>query len=186
MDDEKIVELYLSRNETAIAVTSEKYGSRLRTIALHITGDQQFSEECENETYFEAWNSIPPHTPKEYLYAFLARITRHIALNCCRNSKRLKRNAMIIELSTEMEQCIPALDDTEHQIDNIAIRNVINNFLGTLSEEKRNVFLRRYWYFASVTEISDRFGISQSKVKTMLFRMRTQLRKCLEKEDYIL
>lgn len=181
-----IVELFLNRNEDAIAIVSEKYGSRLLTLAFHITNDRQTSEECENETYFQAWRSIPPHAPKDYLYAFLARITRHIALNFCRNSKRLKRNALITELSAEMEQCIPSLDDTEHQIDNIAIRDIINGFLGTLSDEKRNVFLRRYWYFDSVKEISERFGISQSKVKTMLFRMRTQLRRCLEKEDYIL
>lgn len=185
MDDEKIVELFLSRDEAAIAAVSDKYGGRLQALALHITADRQASEECENETYFQAWNSIPPHMPKDYLFPFLARITRHIALNLCRNSKRLKRNAAVTELSAEMEQCIPASDDTEHRIDNIVIRDVFNGFLRALGEKKRNVFLRRYWYFDSVEEIAERFGISQSKVKTMLHRMRVQLRKCLENEGLL-
>lgn len=136
MDDEKIVELFLSRDEAAIAAVSDKYGGRLQALALHITADRQASEECENETYFQAWNSIPPHMPKDYLFPFLARITRHIALNLCRNSKRLKRNAAVTELSAEMEQCIPASDDTEHRIDNIVIRDVFNGFLRALGEEK--------------------------------------------------
>lgn len=186
LDDGKIVELFLSRDEAAIAEVSEKYGSRLRALALHITNDRQTSEDCENETYFQAWNSIPPHEPKDHLYPFLACITRHIALNCCRSDRRLKRSAAIMQLSAEMEQCIPASDDTERQTDSIVIRDAINSFLGSLSEEKRNVFLRRYWYFDSVEEISERFGISTGKVKTMLFRMRARLRRHLEKEDYIL
>ena len=112
MDDERIVELYLSRDESAIKETSEKYGPRLRSLAYGIVNDAQTAEECENDTYLEAWNSIPPHDPKSYLYAFLARITRHISLNRCRDGSRLKRSAVICELSAEMEECLPAPDDS--------------------------------------------------------------------------
>ncbi len=186
MDDNKIVELYLNRDESAIQHTSEKYGSRLRHLALGIVENLQTAEECENDTYLEAWNSIPPHEPKSYLYAFLARITRHIALNCCRSRSRLKRSAYICELSSELEQCIPAPDDTECRIDDIVLKEAINGFLKTLGEEKRNVFLRRYWYLDSIGDISKRYAISESKVKTMLFRSRNELRKFLEQEGYIL
>ena len=106
MDDNRIVELYFLRDETAILQTSEKYGNRLRSLAYGIVNDRQTAEECENDTYMEAWNLIPPHEPRSYLYAFLARITRHISLNFCRDRSRLKRSAFICELSAEMEQCI--------------------------------------------------------------------------------
>lgn len=184
MEDEKIVELYTHRDETAIQKTSEKYGQRLRALSMSIVDDWQTAEECENDTYMEAWNSIPPHEPKNYLYAFLARIIRHLSLNCCRERKRLKRSAFISELSAEIEQCIPAPDDVECRIDNLLLQQAINGFLGTLSEEKRNVFLRRYWYLDSIDAISNRYSLSQSKVKTMLFRMRNQLRKYFEQEGY--
>ena len=164
MDDNRIVELYLLRDETAIKQTTEKYGSRLRSLAYGIVKDQQTAEECENDTYMKAWNTIPPHEPRSYLYAFLARITRHISLNCCRDRSRLKRNAFICELGAEMEQCIPAPDDVECRIDDI----------------------RRYWYLDSVVAISKRFALSESKVKTTLFRCRTGLREHLEKEGYTL
>ncbi len=184
MEDSRIVDLYLLRDETAIRQTAEKFGSRLHALAYGIVRDQQTAEECENDTYLQAWNTIPPHEPRTYLYAYLARITRHIALNICRSRSSLKRSAFLCELSTEMEQCIPAPDDLQCRIDEQALREAINGFLRTLDEEKRNLFLRRYWFLDSIAEISGRFGISQSKVKTTLFRCRTGLRKYLEQEGY--
>lgn len=184
MDNEKIVELYLLRDQSAIEETARKYGKRLRSLSLGIVQDRQTAEECENDTYLEAWNTIPPHEPRNYLYAFLARITRHISLNCCRSRNRLKRSAFICELSSELEQCIPAPNDTQCRVDDMILREVINGFMSTLDEEKRNVFLRRYWYMDSVADISRRYAFSQSKVKTMLYRSRNQLREYLKKEGY--
>jgi len=184
LDDNKIIDLYLSRDEAAIQKTSEKYGSRLRNVAYGIVENLHTAEECENDTYLEAWNSIPPHEPKSYLFAFLARITRHIALDICKEHSRLKRSAFISELSAEMEQCIPSPDDTERRIDAIVLCEAINIFLATLSDEKRNIFMRRYWYMDSIAAISKRYGLSQSKVKSILFRSRNQLRQHLDKEGY--
>ena len=99
MDDRGIVALYLRRDETAIRQTAEKYGSRLRTLAYGIVNDLQTAEECENDTYMEAWNTIPPHEPSDYFYAFLARITRHISLNRCRDRDRFKRHTVCIDRS---------------------------------------------------------------------------------------
>ncbi|MBR6772566.1 MAG: RNA polymerase sigma factor [Clostridia bacterium] len=184
MEDNKIVELYLQRDETAISLTAEKYGSKLRNLAFGIVNDVQTAEECENDTYMEAWKSIPPHEPKSYLYAFLARITRHISLNFCRNRNSLKRSALICELTAEMEQCIPSPNDVECRIDDMVFSQLLNDFLSSLAEEKRNVFIRRYWYLDSIAAISKRFSLSESKVKTMLFRCRKQLLEHIEKENY--
>lgn len=140
MDDNKIIDLYLCRDETAVKHTARKYGDHLRALAYGIVKDHQTAEECENDTYLKAWNSIPPHEPREYLYAFLARITRHISLDCCRKRSRLKRSAYISELSAEIEQCIPAPDDMECRIDDIVLGQAINKFLGTLSKEKTCCF----------------------------------------------
>ena len=186
MDDNRIVELYLARDEAAIKQTIVKYGSRLHSLAYGIVKDQQTAEECESDTYMKAWNTIPPHEPRSYLYAFLARITRYISLNCCRDRGRLKRSTFICELSTELEQCIAAPDDMECRIEDMALSTAINGFLGKLDEEKRNIFVRRYWYMDSVVDISKRFALSESKVKTVLFRCRKRLRKHLEKEGYTL
>lgn len=184
MEDWKIVDLFWKRDEEAIRYTSEKYGNRLRSLSYRIVQDLQTAEECENDTYVEAWNSIPPHSPKEYLYAFLARIIRHISLNCCRDRSRLKRSAFLCELSEEIEQCIPAPDDLECRIDDMVLSKAINGFLSTLDEEKGNIFVRRYWYLDSIDAISERFSLSESKIKTTLFRCRNQLREHLKKEGY--
>ena len=186
MEDEKIVELYFERNESAIERTSEKYGKRLRAVSNGILKDIETAEECENETYLEAWNIIPPNEPKTYLYAFLARIIRNISLNCCRKKNALKRNAFVCELSAEMEECIPSPDDMDCRIDDMVFAEIINKFLSELDAEKRKIFVRRYWYMDSVTEISEKLLLSESKVKTSLFRTRKKLREFLEKEGYAL
>lgn len=182
MEDREIVALYLERDEAAIRQTSEKYGGRLRALAFGIVKDAQTAEECENDAYEKTWNAIPPHEPGEYLYAFLARIVRNLSLDYCRRRSRLKRDAFVCELSAEMEQCIPTPDDCECRLDNMALSAALNGFLDTLSAEKRNVFLRRYWYLDSIAELSKRFALSESKVKTILFRCRGKLREYLEKE----
>lgn len=186
MEDDQIIDLYLCRDETALRHTSEKYGTRLRSLAMGILNDSQSAEECENDTYMETWNSIPPHEPRTYLYAFLARIARHISIDCCRKQRRLKRSAFISELSAEMEQCLPSPDDVESRMDDIALKDALDRFIASLPAEKRNVFLRRYWYLDSISAISGQFGLSESKVKTMLFRTRNQLRAYLEKGGYTL
>ncbi len=186
MEDERIVELYLERNESAISETKEKYGSRLTNLSFGIVGDFHTAQECENDTYMQAWQNIPPHEPRDYLYAFLARITRNLSLNFCRHREQLKRKAHICELSAEMEQCIPSPDDIECRINEISFKEAINGFLATLSKDNRRVFLRRYWYLDSVSDISKRYSISQSKVKSILFRCRNKLREYLEKEGYTL
>ena len=186
MDDGQIVELYLDRDESAITRTAEKYGRRLRALALGMVEDAQTAEECENDTYLEAWRAIPPHEPRDYLYPFLARITRHVSLNCCRDRNRLKRAAFVTQLSAELEQCIPAPDDAACRLDELALREAINGFLAGLDGEKRNMFLRRYWFLDSVADIAARFGCSQSRVKTTLFRVRAKLRDYLEQEGYTL
>ena len=185
LDDAGIVELYLLRDEEAIGQTSAKYGSRLRALSHGIVLDRETAEECESDTYLEAWNSIPPHEPRSYLYAFLARITRHISLNCCRDRSRLKRSAYIVELSREMEECIPAPDDLDCRVDDLVLGEVINGFLRSLDQEKRNIFIRRYWYLDTIADISKRFAVSESKAKATLFRCRRELRLRLEKEGYI-
>lgn len=186
MDDGRIVDLFLARDEVAIAHTSQKYGKRLRTLSHGIVQDLQTAEECENDTYAAAWNSIPPNEPRAYLYAFLARIVRHISLNCCRHRSRLKRSAHICELSAEMEQCIPAPDESACRLDDVLLKDAINGFLASLEPQKRNIFLRRYWYLDSIADISRRFGLTESNVKTTLFRSRSKLRAYLEQEGYTL
>lgn len=184
MDDARIVELYLSRNESAISQTAEKYGSKLRRIAYSILNNQESAEESENDTYLEAWNRIPPHEPRTYLFAFLGRIIRHLAIDECRRNASQKRHALFYELTQEMQECIPGKSDVEGTFAADVLSQVIDAFLDTCSEDQRNVFVRRYWFFDTITEICKRYGYSQSKVKVMLLRTREGLRTHLQKEGY--
>ena len=186
MEDEKIIELFFLRDEKALKRTAEKYGARLRSVSFGITSDEQTAEECENDTYLEAWNAIPPNEPRTYFYAFLARIVRHISIDRCRERKSLKRDAYIVELSRELAESVPASDSVESKMDAKALGEAISRFLLTLSDEKQIIFMRRYFYMDSIDEISRRLSVSESKVKTTLFRMRNSLRDYLIKDGYTL
>ena len=184
MEDEAIVELYLAREEAALRYTAEKYGARLRALAMRIVQDAPCAEECENDTYLSAWNLIPPHEPRTYLFAFLGRITRHVAIDRCRRWEAEKRSAEVCALTAELEQCLPAGDDVAGSLEAKALAEAINAFLSRRSAEQRNIFVRRYWYFDSVAEISRLYGLSQSKVKTTLFRLREALKEELQREGF--
>ncbi|MDD6827763.1 MAG: RNA polymerase sigma factor [Oscillospiraceae bacterium] len=184
LEDEDIVNLYLSRNENAINVTKDKYGRKLKMLAYELTGDLTAAEECENDTYLQVWRSVPPNKPYNYLYPFLVRILRHIALNYCRDRKRLKRKASVEELDLELQQTIPANFDVEDSVSEAHLQDILNNYLRTLNPEKRRIFVRRYWYMDSIKDISEIYSISQSKVKVTLHRCRTELKTILESEGY--
>lgn len=184
MDDSQIVDLYLARDESALTRTAEKYGPALRALAENLLEDPQTAEECENDVYLAAWNAIPPHEPRDYLYPFLARIARHAALDRCRERSRQKRGTPLVQLTRELERCLPAPDSAARLLDDLALGETINQFLGSLSEENRNIFLRRYWYMDSVAAIAERYSVSQSKVKISLYRSRNRLREHLKKEGH--
>lgn len=186
MDDKDIISLFLERNMTAISHTKDKYGKRLIKLAYEITKDVEAAEECENDTYHYAWNAIPPHEPYDYFYSFLTRVTRNTALNYCRSRNCKKHKALVEELTAELENTISGQNNIEEMIDDMSLKKLLNNFLGTLPEQKRNVFIRRYWYMDSVERIAEGYGISVSKVKSILFRCRNKLKNYLEKEGYTL
>lgn len=184
MEDAQIVALFLARDEKAIAEAAQKYGRRLQALAFGILADRQAAEECESDTYLQAWQSIPPHEPRDYLYAFLARITRHAALNRCRERGTRKRRAQLCRLTDEMAQCLPAPDDAARHMDALEFGRVLNDFLRSQNDTARVIFLRRYWYGDSIADIARHYSLSQSHVKTSLSRSRTRLRERLEKEGY--
>ena len=116
----------------------------------------------------------------------MGRIARHVALNVCKKNNAQKRYAKYCELTDEMQECIPAAGDTESEIEARYLTGLINEFLESCTEEQQKVFVRRYWFFDSVSQIAKKYGFSQSKVKTMLFRLRADLKKHLEKGGYMI
>ncbi len=185
VDDESIVELYLKRDENALTATSEKYGRRLTSLAKHITEDDFTADECVNDTYMETWNSIPPNEPRSYFYPFLARITRHISLNRCEKEHAKKRSGKLVDLGEELDLCVAGPDNTESVVDDIVLKASLNKFLSSLDEEKRNIFLRRYWFTDDIETLSKRFGYSESKIKSMLMRLRNKLREQLHEDGIV-
>lgn len=184
MEDSKIVTLFFERDEAALKETSQKYGQALRSISYNIVNDRETAEECENDTYLEAWNTVPPSDPSGYLFTFLARIIRHISIDVCRSRGRQKRKAVITELTAEMEECIPSPDDTTSKIEQNELGKAISSFLRLQSEEKQIIFLRRYWYTDSVKTIARSLGLGESNVKMTLMRLRNALKDYLLKEGY--
>lgn len=183
MEDNRIIELYWQRDEAAIAQTQAKYGGYCHSIAYHLLHNYEDAEECVNDTYVGAWNAIPPYRPRN-LATFLGRITRNLSLKKWRAKTAKKRGSGDVPLVLdELEGCIPSGNSIDAYMDAEELAGILDDFLGGLPVTERRVFLCRYWYFDSVSEIAARFGFTHSKVKMMLKRTRDKLLKRLEKED---
>ncbi len=181
MEDEKIISLYWNRDERAIEETDLKYGRLCNYVAENILSNHEDREECMNDTYLAVWNSIPAKRPDRFS-VFLCRIVRNLALQKWEYISAAKRNPSAAASIEELGDCVTGTDSVESEIERKTTENIINRFLWRQKEEKRNVFIRRYWYFDSIETISKNTGFSQSKVKSMLYEMRRKLRKYLESE----
>ena len=186
MEDNRIVDLYLQRNERALAETAKKYGGYCGAVATNILPTREDSEECVNDTWLAAWNAIPPARPFS-LKAFVGRITRNNALNRFEAANARKRgsgeNSLCLD---ELSECVSGRDTLTDAEDYRHLVTCINAFLSDCKKEQRVVFVRRYFYESSVREIAQDLHLSESKVKVTLSRLRAKLRVYLEKEGVAL
>lgn len=185
MDDQAIVELYWNRSEHALSETSAKYGKYCYSIAYNILENSEDADESVNDTYLAAWGTIPPNRPS-ILSTFLGKLTRRISIDCLRKRTADKRGGGEVTLVLdELEGCIAGKQNVENTYIHKELAEAINCYLDTLTQMERNIFLCRYWYLDSIADISSNFGLSQSKVTSMLYRLRKKLRLQLEKEGYL-
>ena len=181
MTDDKIVALYWARSEDAIKETEKAYGSYCYYIAFHILHEKQDANETVNDTYLKAWQNMPPQKPNP-LKAFLGRITRQLSINRLEKRNATKRGGEYALSLDELENVIG--DNTQDMADQVALSEALTRFLYALPITQRRIFVRRYWYFESINEIASTFSISESKVKSMLMRLRKKLKQHLEQEGF--
>ena len=174
MQDSEIIELFFKRDEQAISAVTEKYAAYCTRVAMNILCDFSDSEECVNDTYLAAWNSIPPTRPSS-LSAYLARLTRNLALNRYKARGAERRGGGEFALSLdELDDCIA--DDSRADEE---LGRLISEFLYGEKKEVRQIFVRRYFYSDSIADIAHRFTLTESKVKSVLHRTRKALHKYL-------
>lgn len=186
MKDEAIIALYWQRSEEAIIQTDRKYGRYCRSIAFNILENDDDTDECLNDTYLKAWNIIPPKRPT-FLSALLAKVTRNLALDRQKFSRAEKRGGGQVPLVLEeLADCIPGGTDAEEILENRMVTKLLNQFLLSLPQRTREIFMLRYWYLCSVRQIADSMGLGESNVKMTLLRARRQLKSILEREGVCL
>ena len=183
MTDSQIVDLYWSRDSQAIVLSNEQYGTYCRQIAWNVLYNKEDCDECLNETWYRAWISMPDARP-DCLKAFLGKITRHLALDSYRKSHARKRgNGQIPLVYEELREC---LSGPEELLETKLLEESINQFLKSLDQTARILFVRRYWYLDSLSDAARFVHISESSAKSMLFRTRKKLKAHLEKEGFTL
>ena len=182
MEDGKIIELYLERSEHAISCTQEKYHNYLFTIAYNIVKNKEDADECLNDVYMKVWQQIPPNRPTRFL-VWMSKITRNVAIDVYRKNQTLRRGGGETKvLLDELEGCLPARDGVESIVEQHQMVEYLDKYLHHCNEINRKIFLRRYWYGDSISDIAILYGLSESAVKSKLLRTRNELRNYLEKE----
>lgn len=187
MEDKHIIGLFWKRQESAITCLQEKYDRFCRNIAGHILADNRDTEECVCDAYLRVWNTIPPQRPRS-LQAYLARITRNVALDRCSYNNAEKRNAALTKAFEEIEPFLVSdrEGNPEHAVEAGCFRDFMDRFLRRQTKDARIYFIRRYWYGESIKEIAAACGVGEEKVKSSLFRTRNRLQKAITQEGITL
>lgn len=181
--EEQILELYFKRDERAVEMTSQMYGAKLTRFADSMVAHED-AVECVNDTYIAAWNKIPPQRPHKFL-AWLYKVCRNIVCDRIDWNNAAKRNSSLNCILDELEECLA--DSTAKYAGEMSdIGRCLTDFLNSIERERRVIFVRRYWYGMTIEELSDESGRSKSNIKTMLFRIRADLKKYLEEEGIAL
>ena len=184
LEDSKIISLFYERSEQAIVELNQKYGAAVKRTAANILKNRLDAEECANDTYLGVWNTIPPQNPNP-LVSYVCKIARNIAINRYHANHAEKRNSNYDLVLDELEECIPSGFDLETELEAKELTEAINRFLATLEKEDRFLFVRRYWYADSVSDLSAITGSSANRVSVRLFRLREKLRNILKKEGLL-
>lgn len=182
LNEQRIIALYESRDQKAVEETKNIYGRLIRSIITNVVGNGEDVGECENDTYMALWNSIPPQHPQS-LSAYISRIAKNIAINCLRDSKRQKRSAEQVALE-ELENVLPG-KALEEEFAARELGRALDRFLDECSQTDRVVFVSRYWYGVSVSDIAGKLGMSRNAVSSRLHRLRRSLKQYLKKEGFI-
>ena len=185
IDDKSIIALFFDRSEKALEELDIKYGKLCHTLSYHILNSRQDAEECVNDAYLGVWNAIPPTKP-DPLRTYVCKVVRNISLKLYHKKGAEKRNSEYDIAMQELEDCLPAPDTVEAEMETRELALLIENFLDTLNDENAVIFLRRYWFSDTYTEIAERTGISEKSVSMRLVRIRKQMKQYLrEREVYV-
>lgn len=181
MDDREIIKLFFERSEQAITELSNKYGTVCSKIAFNILNSTQDAEECVNDAYLGVWNTVPPQNPSPLL-SYVCRIVRNLSIKKYRANTAAKRNSIYDVALDELENCFPSSVSADDEFNASETARIINEFLESLDKENRIIFVRRYWYSDSITDIAKQFGRNEHNISVRLSRIREKLRKHLIKE----
>lgn len=184
MDDEKIIELFFNRSEQAIEEVDKKYGKTCHNISYNILHNKLDAEECVNDAYLGAWNAIPPARPNPLL-TYLCKIVRNLSIKRYEFNTAIKRNSTYDVAMEELESCLSSPETVESEIALKELTHIIENFLDSLSTENRVIFLRRYWFSDTYSDIAARLGMTEKNVSVRLTRIREKLRNYLTEREVL-
>jgi len=185
MNDERIIELFFERSEQAIKELDDKYGRVCHSVSYNILNNRADAEECVNDAYWGTWNVIPPAKPNP-LCAFVCKIVRNISLKRYEYNTAAKRNSVYDVAMEELENCLASAKTVEEEIAERELTKIIESFLDSLSKENRVIFLRRYWFSDTYSDIAKQVGLTEKNVSVRLTRIRKELREYLLEREVLL
>jgi RNA polymerase sigma factor (sigma-70 family) len=185
MEDSKIIDLFFDRSERAIIELSNKYGKICSRVSLNILNNPLDADECINDAYLGVWNNIPPQKP-DPLLAYVCRIVRNLSIKRYYSNTAFKRNSYYDIAFEELENCITSLNSIDREYNANELSEIINDFLDTLDKDNRVMFVRRYWFSDSLTELAKTFEITEHNASVRLFRIRGRMKKYLTERGVIL
>lgn len=183
--DGEIISLFWERSEAALQAVSDKYCRICTSIAINILGNAQDAEECVNDTWMTAWETIPPKKP-DNLCAYLAKIVKNASVNRVRFKNAQKRGGgQMPAILSELDECVSDGSSVEKTMEIKLMTDAVNEFLETLPQDKRDMFVLRYWYCLSIVDISEKMGLTKNYISVTLLRTRRKFQRFLSKKELL-
>jgi len=170
-------------DESAFAEIVRRYSPRVFSTASRFFRQRSVVEEAAQEVFLKAFTQLGSFEGRGSLEGWLTRIATNTCLNMLRAGKR-RPELTVSDLSDEEDQWLEQqLADTKQRSveSNLVAADLADRLLSVLSPEDQQALLMIDGEEASVKEVAEATGWSESKVKVRAFRARKKIREAMEK-----
>lgn len=179
MNDIEIVRLLQADDQSALESAILRYGAYVAAVVRNQLGTFSTPEDIEelsSDVFATMWRSR--HKLKtDHIRGWLGATARNRARDFLRKQSLLPvREEDYIAIADDKAQYL--LEEQEQA-------RVVREALTGLSAEDREIFLRRYYYNQSISDISEAMALNENTVKSRLSRGRKKLKEILLQGGYV-
>lgn len=171
-DDRSLINAVLSGNPDAFETIINRYKNKVFGMVYALTGDKEVTRDLSQEVFVKIYNNLGQFNPDLSLAGWVYRIARNTAFDY------LRRNRHVTHFSFD-ETIDRTSGDGEDPARIYELKEkvrILNEAVGNLPTELKEIFILKYFEEMSYKEISCQMGLPETTVQNRLFKARLKLK----------